>query len=71
MLPYSACIGFPGFAFCPSVKNNMWIKSNMVHWWSDPDKRKPKYSDKNLYHCYCVDHVSQMDCLGIELVPLQ
>jgi hypothetical protein len=51
----------------------MRIKTNMVYWWSDIDKRRPKYSEKNLNQCeknlnqcYCVDHVSHMDCPGIE-----
>jgi hypothetical protein len=34
---------------------------NMVHWWNDTDREKPKYSEKNLTYHWA----------GIELGPSQ
>jgi hypothetical protein len=31
------------YAACPSHKSGIRIKSSKHHWWSDADKRKPKY----------------------------
>ena len=39
------------------------------HWWNDTDKRKSKYTDKNLDKGHFVDHKSHTNWPGIEPVP--
>jgi hypothetical protein len=39
---------------------------SMEQWWSDTDRGKPKYSEKNLSHCHFVPHKSHTDWPGIE-----
>jgi Zn-finger protein len=34
---------------------------SMEHRWNEIDRRKPKYSEKNLSQCHFVHHKSQMD----------
>jgi hypothetical protein len=33
----------------------------MEHRWNEIDRRKPKYSGKNLFQCHFVHHKSHMD----------
>ena len=35
------------YAACPSQKSGIRVKSRKQHWWSDADKRKPKYWEEN------------------------
>jgi hypothetical protein len=41
----------------------------MQHWWSDSDRKKPKYFRENLSQCHSVYHKSYMGWLGIEPRP--
>jgi hypothetical protein len=41
----------------------------MEHLWNEIDRRKPKYSGKNLSQCHFVNHKSHMDSPGIEPGP--
>jgi hypothetical protein len=42
------------------------MKMNMEHWWNDTDRRKVKYSDKNLPQCHFVHHKSHINRPRIE-----
>jgi hypothetical protein len=33
---------------------------NMEYWWNDTDRKKPKYSEKNLSHCHIVSYKYDM-----------
>jgi hypothetical protein len=39
---------------CPCGKSNIHMKKSMGQWWTDTDRGKPKYSEKNLSHCHLV-----------------
>jgi hypothetical protein len=41
----------------------------MDHQWNDIDRRKPKYSGKNLSQCHFVNHKFHMNWPGIEPGP--
>jgi hypothetical protein len=52
---------FPGFTLCPSDEKNMQKYVCMEHYWNDIDRVKPHFSERNLSHCYFVNHKSDMD----------
>jgi hypothetical protein len=37
---------------CPSDNSSIYGKMVIEHWWSDNDRGKLKYSEKNLSHCH-------------------
>jgi hypothetical protein len=39
------------------------------HQWNETDRRKPKYSGKNLSQCHFIHHKYHMDWAGIEPGP--
>jgi hypothetical protein len=45
-----------GLLFIPQMIHQYGQK-----WWNDTDRVKPKNSEKNLYQCHFVHHVSHMD----------
>jgi hypothetical protein len=47
------------------------MKVNVKHWWNDINKVKQKYWEKSLSQCAFVKNRSNMDCPGIETVPLR
>jgi len=42
------------------------MKINTEHWWNDTDRRKPKYSDRNLSQCQSVHYESNTNWPGID-----
>jgi hypothetical protein len=52
---------------CPSRRSNM--KTDMKHGWDDTDKRKPKYSEKNLSLRHSDRHKPHTDWPGNEPGP--
>jgi hypothetical protein len=55
----------PLYFFNRNLQTNMNIK----HWWENIDKRKPKYSEKNLSQWHFVHHKSHTDWSRIEARP--
>jgi hypothetical protein len=51
------------------MKMKIKMISFMEHGWNEIDRRKPKYSGKNLSQCHFVYHKSHMDSPGIEPGP--
>jgi hypothetical protein len=51
---------------CPSGKCNTWMKINTHHRWNYTDRRKPKYSDRNLSQCQSVHYRSNTNWPGID-----
>jgi len=47
------------------------MKMSVKYWWNDTDKVKQKYWEKSLSHCDIVQHKSNMDCPGMEPLPLR
>jgi len=54
--------------YIASVKNK---GTSMDHWWDDNDREKMKYLEKNLFHCYFVQHQSHKHWPWSEPRPLQ
>lgn len=51
---------------CPSGKSDTWMKINTEHWWNVTDRRKPKYSDRNLSQCQSGHYKSNTNWHGID-----
>ena len=51
---------------CASDYGSIKVKMSIEHWWSDTDRGKQKYWEKNLCRCLFIHHKSDVDWPAME-----